>query len=127
MSTIPFFLADEGTEEVLKAWRISDPATRERVIIFGAIGLVTVLVLLWAMFLRRKRRRRREHHHAHRHSSGPAEVPESSKDESALAPPEKRRHRRRSGHRHLPRNPTLAETGGLPPIRPGAERGADLR
>jgi hypothetical protein len=29
----------------------------------------------------------------------------------------KRRHRRRREHR--PRNPTLAETGGLPPVRTG--------
>ena len=38
--------------------------------------------------------------------------------EDGAAPPEKRRRRRRSHHRHRPRNPTLAETGGLPPIRP---------
>jgi len=118
MSTIPFLLADAETEEVLASWRITDPATLERVYIFGAISLITLLLLLWAMFLRKKRRRRREHHHAHRHASESTEAPETSKAETTLVTPEKRRHRRRSGRRHRPRNPTLAETGGLPPIRP---------
>ena len=117
MSTVPFILADADTQEVLASWRMSDPATRERLIIFGAIGLVTVLVLLWAILLRKKRRRRREHHHAPRHSSRPSEIPEAPDDESAVSTPEKRRRRRRSGRKHRPLNPTLAETGGLPPIR----------
>ena len=118
MSTIPLSLADVETQEILASWRITDPATLERIVIFGAIGLVTLLALLWAAFLRKKRRRRREHHHAPRHSSGPAEVPETSEDENAPSPPEKRHRRRRSRRRDRPRNPTLAETGGLPPIRP---------
>ena len=117
MSSIPFFLADAETQEILASWRITNPASLEWILIFGAIGLVTLLALLWAVFLR-KRRRRRKHHHAHENSSRPAEVPEVAKAESVLSPPEKRRHRRRSGRRHRPRNPTLAETGGLPPVRP---------
>jgi hypothetical protein len=118
MSAIPFFLAEVETQEVLAAWRITDPATLERILIFGAIGVVTTLVLLWAIFLRKKRRRRREHHHGSRHSSGPVETGEAPLDEGVPTLPEKRRHRRRSGRTHRPRNPTLAETGGLPPIRP---------
>jgi type VI protein secretion system component VasK len=117
VSSIPFFLADAETQEILASWRITDPATLERLVIFGAMGLVTLLALLWAVFLR-KRRRRRKHHHPHQNSSKPAEVPEAAKDEDAPTRPEKRRHRRRSGRRHRPRNPTLAETGGLPPVRP---------
>jgi hypothetical protein len=77
-----------------------------------------LLALTWAVFLRKRRRRRHEHHHAPHHSSTPAEVAETPAKEDAPAPPEKRRHRRHSRHRHRPRNPTLAETGGLPPIRP---------
>ncbi len=118
MSTMPFFLADAETEEVLAAWRITDPATLEYIIIFGTIGLVTLLAVLWAIFLRRKRRRRRSHHHGHHHASGAAGVPEAPQDESLPAPEEKRRRPRRSRRRHRRRNPTLAETGGLPPIRP---------
>jgi hypothetical protein len=118
MNRIPLLLADEVTEEVLAAWRITDPVTLERIMIFGAIGLVTLLAALWAVFLRRKRRRRHSHHHAHHHSSSPAGVSEEPTAEGAPAPEETRRHHRRSRRQHRRRNPTLAETGGLPPIRP---------
>ena len=118
MNSILLMLADEETQEILAAWRISDPATREGLMIFGAIGLVTALALLWAIFLRKRRRRRHSHHHPQHHSTGPAEVPESPKDGGPPVPEEKRRRHRRSRRRHRPRNPTLAETGGLPPIRP---------
>ena len=118
MNTVPILLADETTDAVLAAWRMSNPAMRERLLIFGAIGLVILLVLTWAVFVRKRRRRRRELHHSHHHSARPAEVAEATAQEHDVAPPEKRRRRRRSGRRHRPRNPTLAETGGLPPIRP---------
>jgi len=114
MNPIPLLLADADTEEVLAAWRITDPTTLERIMIFGAIGLVTLLAVLWAVFLRRKRRRRR----SHLRSPGPTGVPEAPKDEGSPAPEEKRRRHRRSRRRYRQRNPTLAETGGLPPIRP---------
>jgi hypothetical protein len=117
MSTIPILLADETTDSVLNSWHMSDPAMRERLLIFGALGLVTLLILAWAVFLRKKRRRRHEHHHSHHHSSKPAEVAQAPAGEEVPTPPEKHRRRRRSGHRHRPRNPTLAETGGLPPRR----------
>jgi hypothetical protein len=117
MSTTPLFLADESTDAILASWR-SDPAVIERIMIFGAIGMMTVLLLVWAVFLRKKRRRRRSHHHSHHHSSSPSEVPDSPKDDGPPAPEEQHRRHRRSRRRHRPRNPTLAETGGLPPIRP---------
>jgi len=102
---------------LLATMRKSDPATTERILVFGAIGLVTLLLVLWALFLRR-RRRRREHHHSHHNSSTAAKVVEAPAGQDAPARPYKRRRRRRSGRSHRPRNPTLAETGGLPPIRP---------
>ena len=117
MKRMPFFLADEDVDAVLASWRKADPGSREHMLIFGAIGLVTLLVMAWAVFLRKRRRRRRELHHSHSHSSRPAEVAKVPAAEDAAAPPEKRRHRRRSHRKHRSRNPTLAETGGLPPIR----------
>jgi type VI protein secretion system component VasK len=116
MSTLSILLAHETIDAVWTSWRMSDPALRERLLIFGAIGLVILLILGWAVFIRR-RRRRREHHHPHRHSSKPAETAQGPAEEGVPASPEKRRQRRRSGHRRRPRNPTLAETGGLPPRR----------
>jgi type VI protein secretion system component VasK len=117
MSAFPILLADETTDAALRSWRMSDPGTRERLLIFGALGLVTLLILAWAVFLRKGRRRRHELHHSHQHSSKPAEVAQARAEEDVPPPSGKRRRRRRSGHSHRPRNPTLAETGGLPPIR----------
>jgi len=117
MSTLPFFLADADTDAILSTWR-SDPAVLERILIFGAIGLVTLLLVLWAVFIRKRRRRRRSHHHTHHHSSSSAESPQPAGEENSPPAEEKRRRHRRSHRRHRRRNPTLAETGGLPPIRP---------
>jgi type VI protein secretion system component VasK len=123
MNAVQVFLAEVGQTELMPPLKLADPAMRERVIIFGAIGLVTLLLLFWAAFIRKRRRRRHSHHHHHHHhhpqdSPSPAEVPEAPSTADASAAPEKRRRRRRSHHQHRPRNPTLAETGGLPPIRP---------
>jgi type VI protein secretion system component VasK len=111
MNTIAVFLA-----QVRSGDGFSWDSIRERFIIFGSIGLVTLLLLLWAVLVRKKRRRRHSHHHWH-HTPKPADAPATAQNEDASAPPEKRR-RRHSRHRHRPRNPSLAETGGLPPIRP---------
>jgi hypothetical protein len=105
------------TDQALASWRFLDPATRGIVLIFGSIGVVTLAVLTWAVFFRKKGRRRRKHHHEHSHSPRPDEVPEILKDEGFSSSQERRRHRRHSRRRHRPRNPTLAETGGLPPVR----------
>jgi hypothetical protein len=117
MNTLPVFLAQVDSQDPLAWWRLTNPAFRERLMIFAAIGLVTLVLLVWAAFIRSKRRRRHSHHHRHHQAQGPAEVPMASQKEDEAAPPEKRRRRRHSRHRHRPRNPTLAETGGLPPIR----------
>jgi hypothetical protein len=119
MNTVLFSAIDADTQTIWARWNLT-PGAQERLIIFGAIGFVTALVLLWAALVRKKRRRRRSHHHSHSSSSRPAEAPEAPKAEATLAPPEKRRRTRRSRRRHRPRNPTLAETGGLPPVRPGS-------
>jgi hypothetical protein len=106
------------TDQVLASWRFLDPATRGILLVFGSIGLVTLLALIWATFFRKLGRRRRKRHHAYQQSSNPAEVPATPRVEDAPSLPETRHHRRRSGRRRRSRNPTLAETGGLPPVRP---------
>jgi FtsZ-interacting cell division protein ZipA len=87
-------------------------AMKERLIVLGAVMVVTLMVLGWAILFRRKRRRaarRADRHHRRQSftknsSQGMAETNKSVAE-----------HRRRRHHR--PRNPTLAETGGLPPVR----------
>ena len=113
------FLADSEVRRT--CWRpggMSNPATRERLIIFGAIGLVAVLVLVWAVFLRKS-------------AAGGTRPPSSRTSIRPSRPksggPRWRRRLARAGETppaapvrppHRPRNPTLAETGGLPPVRP---------
>ena len=73
MTVLPILLADEETEAVFAAWRLANPGTREGIVIFGALGLVTLLSVLWAIFLRKPRQHRRSHHHSNPRSSKPAE------------------------------------------------------
>ena len=88
---------------------------KERLLILGTVFLAAVLALI-LYFVVRKLRRRYSHRHHHR----PAELKRyrrhKHEDEgllSLLRPTHRRRKRR-----FLHRNPTLAETGGLPPARP---------
>jgi FtsZ-interacting cell division protein ZipA len=118
----PVFLAQVGADanQVMAGWGI-DPATREWLIILGAVALVALMALIWAVFLRKPHRRHHSHHHHHhRHhqSDEPAETQITTNEAQIPPPQEKHRRRKRHHRRHRSLNPTLAETGGLPPIRP---------
>jgi hypothetical protein len=77
-------------------------------VIFGAL-------LLWAKYLRNRRKRVRGGEKVYR-TVGVTEDP----DEGIVE--ERRRYKRRMRRRsHRSRNPTLAETGGLPPGAPGSK------
>lgn len=80
-------------------------------IIIGALLLVSIITAIVLIAYSSRRRNRRHRHHSHSDQSEPA--PAESEHEHR-----KRRHRRRSAHPSYPTNPTLAETGGLPPVRP---------
>ena len=117
-------LAASGAEVPLPS---STPGVlRDTVVILitvAALGILLFSVLtLWV-----KRRRSRHRHHRHHHRSEaratqPAENPTENAIENLTEPDTatgSHRHRRRKRRReHRPRNPTLAETGGLPPPRP---------
>ena len=92
----PGFLAGAGTvnaENALQSLIPSGSTVSQVLIYFGALSLVALAVFAWAVF-RTQHRRRHSHH-------------------NRLKPASK--HQRQS--KYLPRNPTLAETGGLPPVR----------
>ena len=82
-------------------------------LILGSLALVIGIVVVWAVFIRKPRKAR--------------------PGEKVLEPAEGDSSSNKSGHRrkkfkkrrrdHRPRNPTLAETGGLPPPKP---EGQDL-
>lgn len=130
MNTLPCLLAQDDNQ-VAMPWDAMDPATREGFILVASILAVTVLALLAAIIFR-TRRRRRSHHHSQAASGaaaspGAAVKPEPSSSKSsrrkrpnpilvALLPNRYKHRRRRPTER--PMNPTLAQSGGLPPARP---------
>jgi hypothetical protein len=137
MSGLGCLLASTGGEVGLP-WETLDPATKEYLLVLGALAAVSLLVFGWALFVRR-RRHHHGHHHAHHHShqesqpSEPSAVPSPSapaaagrngdsgrrrRSRSIFARLFPRRHRRRrQRQRERAMNPTLADTGGMPPAR----------
>jgi len=90
----------------------ASPAARtlaELLVLIGAVLLVAIAVMIWAVAFRKKRKRTRLYHRHHRSSAESAASENSGKRSQGS-------RRRREG-RERPRNPTLAETGGLPPAR----------
>src|SRR5262245_45242253 len=87
---------------------------REILIIIGVALAVSAALFIWAAFWRRRRSHRSSHHrHGNAQPGGEPSPPTSKRH--------RRRHRKASHPDKRPRNPTLAETGGLPPPRPENE------
>jgi hypothetical protein len=107
-AVIPLLAALEENQQVLIK-KIGLSSMTQMTIIFAAIGVVIVLLFLFVYVFRNRlfRKRKRRHHH-HHHSSAPA-APEENEP--------KRRKSRRLRREHRPLNPTLAQKGGLPPVR----------
>lgn len=85
-------------------------------LVLGAIALVVLALLFWVAFLRQRPT----------HQRGSLVVTRARKGENARygASGRRRRRRRRPDHPdNLGRNPTLGETGGLPPPRPEEDAG----
>jgi len=79
-------------------------------ILLGVIVLVSLATLLWALFIRKRKTPHRRHRH--HHSSYRERLRKNAAEIKQLVQPRQRKH-----GEHHPLNPTLAETGGLPPIR----------
>jgi hypothetical protein len=108
---------DFRMEDVLGPWRTMSSSALGSLLLVIALGLVSLLVVVWAVFFRKPRRRRRSRHHSHQRSSDSPELVEPPQQEASASPPPEERKSRRSRRRRRSRNPTLAETGGLPPVR----------
>jgi hypothetical protein len=90
---------------------------KDFLLIIGVGAGLTVILLFWALSSARKRKRHRRQHH----SLVPGAAPAAEEGEEPAAPHRHYHHRRRrQREEHRGRNPTLAETGGLPPIRPSS-------
>ena len=88
----------------------------DTLIVLGVILAVTVAALFWAVVVyQRKLPHRRRRHHHHHHKTGYGEGLRKGAGGLKQLIEKRRRHRRE----RRPLNPTLAETGGLPPVRGG--------
>jgi hypothetical protein len=101
-------------------WQRYFASTHEMVMVLSAIGGVVAVILIWAIFFRKRKdedSRRYSYQREGAGSSGPVPqkpAPASGPDNQ---PSQGKRRRRRRRRPHRPRNPTLAEAGGLPPVR----------
>lgn len=85
-------------------------------IVCAAAMVVTVPVVIWAAFFRKRRHRSHRHHPPPgTHPGGEPALPEASPGRVKANWINSRKRRKKREHRR--RNPTLAQTGGLPPIR----------
>jgi hypothetical protein len=109
MNRISFLLAQIDVKDSLVADLQKTGASRNSLtLLFSAVGLVTFLVLVWAIFIRKRP------DESSRRYSYPARDSDKDTVNDTGSKADKRRRRRR---KRRARNPTLAETGGLPPIR----------
>lgn len=94
-------------ESLLELKQRQDPTaflgSREMYLIFGAICLIGLVCVLWAVYFRKPRRNKRSKYLA---NDMPGIISRAPRD----------RHRKRK-RRWANRNPTLSQTGGLPPPR----------
>lgn len=121
MFTVRFLLLgllDHGWNKSSGPWYYFG-ANREFFIVVAAMSGAAVLAMIWAfVFYKGGRRRRHRRHHSHDHFDRPPQSRTANGKHVAVASaavPARRWRRRRREHR--PRNPTLAETRGLPPLR----------
>jgi len=118
MSLIMPFLAQIviPTDVVPGAWHWMGLTLKELLILLGAVALVILPVVIWIAYFRKSpRQHSHSNHHHSRNSSKPSVSQPAGEQEGGEEKRYRRKRRRRRDHR--PRNPTLAETGGLPPLR----------
>jgi hypothetical protein len=109
MERISFFLAQIDAKDGIVADLQKTAVSRNNLtLLFSAVGVVTLLVIIWAIFIRK---RPDDSSRRYTYPSRSSEKDNISEAGANTGRRSRRRRKRRS------RNPTLAETGGLPPIR----------
>jgi len=112
MSRICYFLGQLDLQDSLVAGlHKTSPSRNGLTLLFGTVAVVILLIVGWAIFIRK---RPDEGSRRYRYPSRDSKSKDGNnlKQSAAESGGRKRRHRKRR-----PRNPTLAETGGLPPLR----------
>jgi hypothetical protein len=123
MLNAPFLLAaalapNPDEEAIREAASRSTPVFGgETTWILGAMLAVAAVVFIWAIFLRKRPQTQR----------GSFVVTRARPEDRERGSSGRRRKRKRKADHpeNLPRNPTLAEIGGLPPLRPDDPEPAD--
>jgi hypothetical protein len=83
-------------------------------IMLGVILLVAAVVFFWALSIRKRKNRIRKYRHHHHRPGLREQLQKGASGIKELAQKDRSGRRHRS-HRTI--NPTLAQTGGLPPLR----------
>jgi len=91
---------------------------RQILLVLLCLGALSFGLLLWVAFVRKRKRRSSGHSHRSHQLSRTTAADETTAAGEQRSEPRRRRHRhRRRRSSKYPQNPTLAQTGGLPPIR----------
>jgi type VI protein secretion system component VasK len=88
------------------------PESEDVLIVLGAIVTVALIVFFCVLLFRKDEKHRHKHHHRHHRKSYREQFQKATSEIKELI--RQRRSRSRREHRRI--NPTLAQTGGLPPI-----------
>lgn len=109
MERVSFFLAQiDAKDGIVADLQKTGISQNNLTLLFSAVGVVTLLVIIWAVFLRK-----RPDDSSRRYSYPLRNSQKENTGESGANTGRRSRRRRK----RRARNPTLAETGGLPPIR----------
>lgn len=113
MSLLDSILAQSelSVDRAMSVWANMNQDLRNQLVLALAFIIVAAGALIWAAAYRKAKRRRVRIRRPHTWQLEPGETRSSRRH---------RQHerRRRSAHPKPPMNPTLAESGGLPPRRP---------
>ena len=91
---------------------------REILLVLGCLALLSIGLLLWAAYIRKRKRHSSGHsHRSHRSSRTTPGLGTAAGGEQGSEPRRRRHRHRRRRSSGYPLNPTLAQTGGLPPVR----------
>jgi hypothetical protein len=113
--------------DILRPAKAPKPSAvfQDALLILGAVLALTLVLIVWAKYGRKWKRRRSEYRKPTRSTAtAAASLALEAPDEVGALSDRHHRSRRRKKYRrrreeHRQRNPTLAETGGLPPMREG--------
>ena len=101
----------------------SSMTMRDTLIIVGAALVIGLLFVIWAVYIRKPGGSKRSE--PSNWSAKSKSDDDDEDDDSGESGGRRRKKRKKLRREHRPRNPTLSETGGLPPMRSNSDSGTD--